>query len=62
MDIIVAGYLGLALGGIVTGVLQWLVLKHQVARTGAWVMTGPVAAAIVGVVVFGVGRVDADVG
>ncbi len=61
-DIIVAGYVGVAVGGIVAGELQWLVLRRQVAGAGWWVLASTVAAAVVGVVVFGVGVVSADVG
>ena len=62
-DIIVAGSVGIALGGILTGVLQWLVLRRQVARAGWWVL-----ATTVGWVVGGPGAgivsaaVDAAVG
>ncbi len=61
-DIIMAGYVGVTVGGVVAGVLQWLVLRRQVARAGWWVMASAVAAAIVGVVIFGVGVVSVDVG
>jgi hypothetical protein len=61
-DIVVAGYVGVAVGGIVAGVLQWLVLRRRVARAGGWVLASIVASAVVGVVVFGVGVVNADVG
>ena len=37
-DIIVAGFMGAALGGIVAGMLQWLVLRRQLARAGWWVL------------------------
>jgi hypothetical protein len=60
--IIWAGYLGVAVGGILIGVLQWLVLRRQLARAGRWVLASLGAAAIVGVVVFGVGMFNADVG
>lgn len=52
VDIIVAGYLGVALGGIVTGVLQWLVLRRLVARAGWWVLASTVGW-LVGGPVFG---------
>ncbi len=60
--IIVNGYVGIAVGGTVAGALQWLVLRRQVARAGRWVLASLGAAAVVGVVVFGVGAVSADVG
>ena len=61
-DIIVNGYMGLAAGGILAGVLQWLVLRRRVARTGWWVLSVIAAVAAVGVLVFGVGLVNVDVG
>jgi hypothetical protein len=60
--IIVAGYLGVAVGGILVGVLQSLVLRRKIARAGWWVLAGVGAAAVIGVVVFGVGVVNTDVG
>jgi hypothetical protein len=60
--VILAGYLGLVVGGTLIGVLQWLVLRRHVARAGRWVLANLGAAAVVGVVVFGVGVVDADLG
>ena len=63
-DINVAGYVSVAVGGIAAGVLQWLVLRRQVARAGWWVLASAVgwvvgglmagiAAGIVGWVVAG---------
>jgi hypothetical protein len=61
-DIIVAGYAAVAVGAILTGVLQWLVLRRDVARAGGWALAGIVAVAIVGLVVFGVGVINVDIG
>ncbi len=61
-DIIVAGYVAVVLGGILAGVLQWLVLRPLVAGAHWWVLASIVAVALVGVVVFGVGLVNVDVG
>ena len=61
-DIIVVGYAAVAVGGVLAGVLQWLVLRRQVARSGGWALTGIVAVAMVGLVVFGVGMINADLG
>ncbi len=61
-SIIMAGYLGVAVGGILTAALQWVVLRGQVRRAARWIAASVVAAAAVGVVVFAVGAVDADVG
>ena len=60
--VILAGYLGVAAGGILIGVLQWLVLRRHVTRAGRWVLASLGAAASFGVVVFGVGVVNADLG
>ena len=43
-NIIVAGSVGLAVGGIATGVLQSLLLRRHVARAGSWVVTIPACA------------------
>ena len=61
-DIIAAGFVGVAVGGIVTGILQWLVLRRQIPRATWWVPASTLAVVAVGAVVFGVGRVNADVG
>ena len=61
-DMIVAGYVGVVVGGIMVGMLQWLVLRRQVAGAGWWVPASLGAAVVVGVVVFGVGTVNVDVG
>ncbi len=55
-----AGFLGVAVAGVLVGMLQWLVLRRHVARAGRWVLASLGAAAIVGVVMFGVGTVNAD--
>ena len=60
--VVVPGYLGVAVGCVLSGVLQWLALRRYLARAGLWVLGSLGAAAVVGLVVFGVGRVDADVG
>ncbi len=60
--VILAGYLGVAVGGILIGVLQWLVLRRHLARSGWWVLASLGAVAVVGVAVFGVGLVNTDVG
>jgi hypothetical protein len=61
-DIILAGYLGVAVGGILAGSMQALVLRGHLARAGRWVLTSLGAAAVVGLIVFGVGAVNADIG
>ena len=37
-NLIVAGAAGVAIGGIVAGVLQWLVLRRRVTGAGRWVL------------------------
>jgi membrane associated rhomboid family serine protease len=54
--------MGVNVGGIGVGVLQWLVLRQQVTRAGWWVPASIVAVAALGVMVFAVGVIDADVG
>ena len=61
-DILVAGYLGLVAGTALIGVLQWLVLRRHVARVGWWVPATLAAAVASGVVIFGVGAIDEDLG
>ncbi len=60
--VILAGYLGVVVGGTLIGVLQWLVLRRQVHRASRWVLASLVAAAVTGIVVFGLGVINADVG
>lgn len=57
-----AGYLGVAVGGLLIGVLQWLVLRRHVTRAIRWVLANLGAVAVVGVVIFGVGMVNANLG
>ncbi len=50
-DIAIVGYgAGAAGGGIAAGVLQWLVLRRQIARASRWVLASTVAGAVIGVV------------
>ena len=46
---------GAAAGGIGAGVLQWLVLRRQVARAGWWVLASSAAGAVVGVLLLALG-------
>ncbi len=43
-----AGYVGVAVGGVVVRVLQWLVLRRQVGRAGWWVLASTVGWAVGG--------------
>lgn len=61
-DIIVVGYLALAASLLLAGVLQWLVLRRRIADAGRWVLASVVAAAVVGVLVFGLGLLHRDAG
>jgi hypothetical protein len=61
-DIIVTGYAGVTVGAVITGSLQWLVLRRQIAGSGWWVLASIAAAAVVGVVAFGVGAVHPPAG
>ena len=61
-DLIVVGYLAVTASLILAGVLQWLVLRRLIADTGWWVLVSVVAVAIVGVLVFGLGLINRDVG
>lgn len=61
-DVILAGYLGLAVGGFAMGVLQWLVLRSHVDRPYRWLLTSSGAVVAVGGIIFGVGIFDADLG
>ncbi len=60
-NIVLAGSIGLAAGGLLAGVLQALVLRPLVAGSGWWVMTIPLAAAVAGVVGLAAGAVAGGV-
>ena len=61
-DLIVVGYLAVTASLVLAGVLQWLVLRRLIDDTGWWVLVSVGAVAIVGVLVFGLGLIDRDVG
>ena len=58
----VAGYVGVITGGALIGLLQWLVVRRHVRGAVGWVLASAGALAVVGVVIFGVGVVDPDLG
>jgi hypothetical protein len=58
----VAGFVVVAAGGVLAGMLQSLVLRRQVAAAGWWAVATIGAMAAVGVLVIAVGVVDAGVG
>ena len=55
MDIAVAGYVGVVAGLTVAGVLQWLMLRRQVAHAVWWIVASIVGGAVVGGVIVAVG-------
>lgn len=57
-----AGFLGVATGAVLVGVLQWLVLRRHLTQANRWLLVPFGAAAVVGVAVFGLGALDADLG
>jgi hypothetical protein len=59
---LLAGYLGLVTGGVLIGVLQWLVLRQHVTKASRWVWASGGAVAIVGVLLFGVDKFNTDLG
>ena len=61
-DPIVMAYLAVTASLILAGVLQWLMLRRLIADTGWWVPASVVAVAIVGVLAFGLGLINRDVG
>ncbi len=60
--IVVTGYVGMVMGVIAAGALQWLVLRRQVAQAGWWVLASIVSGAIVGVLAVGLGWVVGVIG
>ena len=61
-DLIVIGYLAVTASLILAGVLQWLMLRRLIPDAGWWVPVSVVAVAIVGVLAFGLGLINRDVG
>ena len=61
-DPIVIGYLGLTASLILAGVLQWLMLRGLIPDAGRWVPVSVAAVAILGVLAFGLGLINRDVG
>ena len=61
-DLIVTGYLAVTTTLIMAGVLQWLVLRRVIDDAGWWVPASLVAVAIIGVLAFGLGLINRDVG
>ena len=61
-DLIVVGYFALSASTILTGVLQWLLLRRHVGDTDLWVLASVGAVAAIGVIAFGVGMINRDIG
>ena len=61
-DLIVIGYLAVTASLILAGALQWLTLRRLIADAGWWVPVSVAAVAIVGILVFGLGLINRDVG
>jgi hypothetical protein len=61
-DLIVIAYLAVTTSSILAGVLQWLILRRLIADTGWWLPVSVVTVAIIGVLVFGLGLINRDVG
>ena len=61
-DIIVIGYFALTASLILAGLLQSLVLRRLIVDTGWWILASVVAVALFGVLVFGLGLINRDVG
>jgi serine/threonine-protein kinase len=59
--IIENGFMSISLGGILTGVLQWLVLRRRLTPAGWWVPAWIMAAVVFGAVVFGGLAIDTKV-
>ena len=61
-DLITIAYLAITASIVLAGVLQWLVLRRLVADTNSWALANLTSAAVIGVLVFGLGLIDRDVG
>lgn len=60
-DLIVVGYVALSLSLVLGGLLQWLILRPMIA-SGWWLPASILGVAILGVLIYGVGLLDRDVG
>lgn len=59
---LVAGYLGVVTGGLLVGVLQWLVLRRHISGAYRWVAASLGALLAVASLIAGFGVVDTDLG
>ncbi len=61
-DVILMGCLGVAAGGLLTSVFQWLVLRGEIRGAGRWISASLVAVGVFCAIVFGVGALDPELG
>lgn len=61
-DLIVIGYLAVTASLILAGVLQWLMLRRLIVDAAWWLPASVAAVALIGVLVFGLGLIQRDVG
>ncbi|NKB89445.1 MAG: hypothetical protein GKS06_14600 [Acidobacteria bacterium] len=61
-DLIVIGYLALAGGLLLAGALQSVILRTVIAEPSRWLFASAAAVAAIGVIVFGFGTVNRDLG
>lgn len=55
VDVAAAEYGGVVVGVTVAGVLQWLMLRRQIARAAWWIVASLVSGVVAGGVIYGVG-------
>ncbi|MBX2821490.1 MAG: VanZ family protein [Rhodothermaceae bacterium] len=60
--VMLAGYMGVVAGGLLIGVLQWLVLRWHVNQAIRWVGANALGVVLIGGVIFGVGILDSTAG
>ena len=61
-DLIVVGCVALSLSLVLAGLLQWLTLRPMIAASGWWLPASILGVAFFGVLVYGMGRLNRDVG
>lgn len=59
---LVAGYLGVVTGGVLVGVLQWLVLRRHVSSANGWLAASLGALLAIGLLIAGFGVLDRQLG
>ncbi len=61
-DLIVVADVAITASLILAGVLQWLVLRRLIGNLGLWVLASVAAVVVIGVLAFGLGLLNRDVG